>query len=258
MRLQLLSSLLWFISITNKLVDASHLHVSLPSRKELPSVLLEKAHSNGIARDSAAPGVRRIEADGSISTSVFREDVSLSLLQSLSSRLKHWGTPATDKLQPLAHTGDSFSAFHRQEAKSESSAGPRLATLLLTVGILVTLLSCMCACFGRWWDDEDEMKGPDPTLSVVENCNGPWAKAYRDSHGQRREAIELLFKCNIITMPEFSNYATSGQHSDVEQCVQIGICMLQERPTSEWEAAWQDAQKTFELKAADGGFYTPI
>lgn len=215
------------------------------------------------ARDSVARvRVRRMEAHGGATASASHEDALLgwTLLSSL--RLNHWGSQASggkpDNLDHLSKTHETLGAFHIRRAQSQSVFG-KFTMLLLTVALLITCLSLLCACFGRWWDaDEDEMKAPDPTLAAVEYCNGPWARAYRESHGKRREAIELLFKCNIITMPEFANYAVSGQHSDIDECVQIGVCMLQERSISEWEARWQEAQQTFEKMAADGQYRTPI
>jgi len=184
------------------------------------------------------------------------------LLESVAINLNQWGAhssagdPARSEVLLNNHKRSTALHSSMQRAKGKSYLGKRMMVLII-VTVLITCLSFVCACFGRWWD-EDELRAPDPTLTAVENCRGPWAKAYRDSQGPRREAIELLFKCNIITMPEFAGYAVSRQHGDIDECVQIALRMLEDRSISEWEGQWQLAQKTFEVKAAEGGFYTPM
>lgn len=268
--MRLLSSLLCFILLKIKLANSTSLHTSLLSRKESPSAQLNNAHGHA-EHDSVALfddtlrasmlAVRRAEARDGVTTSASHEDVhtSLTLLESLASNLDHWGAQDSGSdprtLDHLLNSRESISAFHRHRAQSGAylgKSGARLTILLLVVALLITCLSVVCACFGRWWDDEDEMKPPDPTLAAVEYCNGPWARAYRESEGQRRAAIEMLFKCNIITMPEFANYGVSGPHSNIDKCVEIGVSMLEERSISQWEARWQEAQQNFEKKAAEG------
>lgn len=172
---------------------------------------------------------------------------ALPLPRFLTSTLNRWGSPISG--------GDPHKPGHlvNEQKQARKSTLGKLAILIVAIGILMTLLSFVCACFGRWWEEEveDELKGPDPTLAAVEYCNGPWAIAYRESQGQQREAIELLFRCNIITMPEFAGHGVSRQHSDISGCIQIAIRMLQDRPTPEWEAQWQDAHRTFQQAASD-------
>lgn len=241
--MRLLSVLLIYVSLAVRLGSATSLHATLLSRKDLPAGRLKNAHSNP-PRDEQA-----------------REGTRLTLLESMASNLNNWGSQAVgsepNKLEYHLDGPDTYTAFHRQRSHKKAGAPlGKFAGLLVVVAISVTVLSFLCACFGRWWDaDEDELKGPDPTLAAVENCNGPWARAYRESTGERRTAIEMLFKCNIITMPEFANYAVSRQHSNIDDCIQIGVGMLQERTTSQWEVRWQEAQKTFDIKASQGGFH---
>lgn len=246
--MRLLSFPLWFASITIQFSNATSLHASPLSRNDLQAVQSNKAHSNDDQISVGSFYVRMMESLGRAATSASNEDVhsSLTLVDSLS-RLDRWGSHAPHHLPHLSQTHESLSA-HLHQAKSVSSVGESGGKFLL-VALLITGLSIVCACFGRWWDEEEDIKGPDPTMAAVEACSGPWANAYRESHGQRREIIEMLFKCNIITMPEFANYGVSDQHSDIEQCVQIGMCMLEERRSSDWQVQWQEAQQTFEHMA---------
>lgn len=84
----------------------------------------------------------------------------------------------------------------------------------------------------------------DAQLTDVEFSDGSWARAYRESRGQRNEALELLFRCNIISTHEFFYSRVSQEH--IDECVWIGTYMLKQKPLEEWVALWQQAQQTFE------------
>lgn len=83
----------------------------------------------------------------------------------------------------------------------------------------------------------------DP-IAQVEYSDGSWARAYREAMGQRRQALELLFRCNIISTQEFAYSRVSQEH--IDECVWIGTYMLKQKPLEEWVALWQQAQQTFE------------
>jgi len=82
------------------------------------------------------------------------------------------------------------------------------------------------------------------TIDEVEYSHGSWARAYRDAKDLRREALELLFRCNIISTQEFAYSRVSQEH--IDECVWIGTYMLKQKPLEEWVALWQQAQQTFE------------
>jgi hypothetical protein len=84
----------------------------------------------------------------------------------------------------------------------------------------------------------------DEVLQEVEYSDGSWARAYRDAVGERKEALELLFRCNIISTQEFVYSRVSQEH--IAECVWIGTHMLRQKPLEEWEKLWQQAQHTFE------------
>jgi len=248
--MRLISLLLYLIAPFLQLTTTTSLHAHLKSLKGLPST---DAKSTNTRSSKVLDSLPEFEIRDSIATSGSHEGGHSAPTSSrLISSLSRWGSPLQGGgLQKLEHSLDV------QITKRRSSFG-RFIGLLVVGAILITLLSFVCACFGRWWDaDDDEMKGPDPTLAAVEYCNGPWAVAYRQSNAQQREAIELLFKCNIITMPEFAGHGVSRQHSDIDACVQIAMRMLDQRRISEWEAHWQEAHRTFEqaANAANGEHY---
>jgi len=112
----------------------------------------------------------------------------------------------------------------------------------------------------RYCDDArfEEASQEDP-IQQVEFSDGSWARAFREARGQRRDALELLFKCNIISTQEFAYSRVSQEH--IDECVWIGTYMLKQRPLEEWVALWQQAQQTFEdsvtacftARTAEGG-----
>jgi len=91
--------------------------------------------------------------------------------------------------------------------------------------------------------DLSEPADMDP-LQLVEFSAGSWAAAYREASGPRREALELLFRCNIISTQEFAYSRVSQEH--IDECVWIGRYMLKQKPLTEWVTLWQSAQQTFE------------
>jgi len=251
--MQLINSFLCLILASSlRLTSAASLHAHLKGLKGLPQTHTDDAPSTvSHASDTLVHPPRGPERhDGIIKSVSHKDDNSASTLSRfLTSSLDHWGSPVSGGVpHKVEHLLDG------QQTQKRSTFG-RSALFIVVAALLITIVSCMCACFGRWWD-EDETKGPDPTLLAVEHCQGPWAVAYRESQGQKREAIELLFRCNIITMPEFAGHGVSRQHSDISACVQIAVQMLEDRPISDWEAHWQEAHKTFS-EAADSRQSSP-
>jgi len=235
--MQLLSSLICLIVLSVHLADATSLRTHNGKRVSRRGGVASGGSSGTQSVDLVH--TRRLEAVGSITRLVSPKDVQ-------------WGSevPGSQlhRLKHLSASGESATTVlvHRSQRRIGKYAGP-----LLAVAVLITCLSFVCACFGSWWD-EDQKKGPDPTMAALDFYTSPWAIAYQDSEGQQREAIELLFKCNIVTMPEFANdYAVSRQHSDIHKCISIAVRMLQEHSTSDWEGRWQEAQQDFEEKAAE-------
>lgn len=243
--MRLIILLLYLLVSSLQLASAVSLHAHLRSLKGLPETRADNASGtvSHVSDDLVHSPHGAARSNDIAQDTSHKDDHSSLTSRFLTSSLDRWGSPIWGREQhKLEHQ------LHAQSSQRRSSLG-RLILFLLAAGILITCLSCVCACFGRWWDEE-ETKGPDPTLAAVEYCNGPWAVAYRESNGQQREAIELLFRCNIITMPEFAGHGVSRQHSDINACVQIAIGMLEDRSISEWEAHWQEAHKAFEQAAS--------
>mmetsp|Transcript_67906 Transcript_67906/g.107699 ORF Transcript_67906/g.107699 Transcript_67906/m.107699 type:complete len:510 (-) Transcript_67906:81-1610(-) len=86
-----------------------------------------------------------------------------------------------------------------------------------------------------------EVESPART---VNEPDGSWVRAYREATGPRKAALELLFKCQIISNQEFLYSRVSQEH--IDECVWVGNFMLQQKSLEEWERLWQQAQQTFE------------
>jgi hypothetical protein len=205
--------------------------------------------------DFAMP-THRLDGSSLVSKSTVEREASqasgLSLLEFLSSSFDHWGVKLSgdeSELEDMPSLRIKPVSFRARLKAMRQRPASKFVMAFLVVAFLVTCLSVMCSCFGRWWD-EDEFSDydHDPTLASVRNCASSWAAAYRGADGKRRQAIELLFKCNIITMPEFVNDPPYLQPTTIDEKIQIGIDMLQEGSVSQWEARWQDAQQEFYQK----------
>jgi len=73
---------------------------------------------------------------------------------------------------------------------------------------------------------------------------GTWVKTYRNADANSKEALELLFRCNVIPTEEFAHSYVSQEH--IDECVWISTQMLRQKSLEEWVDAWPQAMKTFE------------
>jgi hypothetical protein len=78
----------------------------------------------------------------------------------------------------------------------------------------------------------------------VEFSDGSWSQVYRDARGEQKEALELLFRCNIISTDEFAFSKVDQDH--IQESLWIATHMLRQKPLEEWVALWMQAQQTFE------------
>jgi len=138
------------------------------------------------------------------------------------------------------------------------------AVVFFIILLLALLLSCLC------WDcsaseSEDSPHTPEKEVqqdfATVDFSDGSWAQVYRDAQGDQKEALELLFRCNIISTDEFAFSSVSQEH--MQECIWIATHMLRQKPLEEWVALWQQAQQTFEDSVtacfeARGGPYSSV
>lgn len=81
-------------------------------------------------------------------------------------------------------------------------------------------------------------------LLAMEHCDGTWARSYQSSDGNSKQALELLFRCHIIPPEEFAR-SRVGQEQ-IDECVWIATCMLNQKPLEQWLQQCGEAQQTFE------------
>jgi len=101
-------------------------------------------------------------------------------------------------------------------------------------------------CYPKSVDDAPIAHTANTKEKLLEFANsaGTWAKTYRRADKGSKEALELLFRCNIIPVHEFAESFVSQEH--IDECVWISTQMLREKSLDEWVKAWPQAMKTFE------------
>jgi len=121
------------------------------------------------------------------------------------------------------------------------------AGLFVAVMVVLALVVCyLCADQHSKGDEEHEWTSQDAEqdYAAVDFSDGSWAQVYRQAQGEQKEALELLFRCNIISTEEFAFSSVSHEH--IQECIWIATHMLHQKPLEEWVALWQQAQQTFE------------
>lgn len=79
---------------------------------------------------------------------------------------------------------------------------------------------------------------------------GSWASAYRQAIGARREALRLLCVSGIVTSRELGDDLTVVNQEHIDECVHIGLAMLQSRSMDMWAQQPEEAKKVFEARLA--------
>jgi len=159
--------------------------------------------------------------------------------------------------QVLASESNLFDSrgFHPQPMSFFSVSAPGDSMRNLGVIILSLLgLGMLFLCFndGSTFDEDDPLQhslskddhAAESGFATVEYSDGSWAQVYREARDEQKEALELLFRCNIISTDEFAFSSVSQEH--IQECIWIATHMLRQKPLEEWVALWQQAQQTFE------------
>lgn len=172
------------------------------------------------------------------------------------------GDQAIDKrvvlaVNPLAQVPSSeFNLFDSRGFEAHSMNllfEPQNTSKMVNIGVLVFILSLVaiilsCLCWDGSLLEDEELHSPrqevEQDFATLEFSDGSWAQVYREACGEKKEALELLFRCNIISTDEFAFSCVSKEH--IEECIWIATHMLRQKPLEEWVALWQQAQQTFE------------
>merc|ERR1719446_369575 len=113
---------------------------------------------------------------------------------------------------------------------------------------LASMLALIVTCLVAWkcWrgNDVPEADANLDLASLLEFGNGSWIDTYHKSSSEQRDALELLFRCKIISVQEFAYSRANEEH--IEECVWIATQMLRQKPLEEWIARRQQALQSFE------------
>lgn len=143
------------------------------------------------------------------------------------------------------------------DAHFRSSGAEDFTTLLINAAFVMVCLGFLFVCLLSNGDDDGDGPGDGvPSPQKLESLRdvqcregeGSWAQAYRDAKGEERDALELLFRCHIISTYEFAESKVSQEH--IDECVWIGCHMLRQKPLSDWAAMRYQAKEIFEQNAA--------
>lgn len=133
-----------------------------------------------------------------------------------------------------------------------------LIVLLFVLLVLGLVGQCMSRC-----DEEDVVGTPksqkalaakkesqdDSTAPKKDTHLGTWAQAYSEATGPEREALDLLFRCQIVSVYEFTESRVGRDH--IDECIRIARQMLQQRSMSDWIALRYRAKQIFQERAHD-------
>lgn len=151
---------------------------------------------------------------------------------------------------PRGQQSHSMSLFLESQSQGQKMS---LGIVVAIVLLLSFIMCCLCWEGGALDDNSYSTIGgysctpiqeEERDFATVEFSDGSWAQVYREARGEQKEALELLFRCNIISTDEFAFSSVSADH--IQECMWIATHMLRQKPLEEWVALWQQAQQTFE------------
>jgi len=122
--------------------------------------------------------------------------------------------------------------------------GPSNMKILAFVGAAcLVIVFIFIAVHGEGGDEQTEAK-TYADLCALKFNEGTWAQTFRDAEGSKKEALELLYRCNIIPQQEFACSVVSEPH--IDECLWIASHMLKQKSLEEWVGSWQQAKRAFE------------
>lgn len=133
------------------------------------------------------------------------------------------------------------------------------STVLVNLVFILVCIALLFVCLLASENEAEEAVGERRSMMMspktkelesfqeAQSYEGSWAQAYRVASGEEREALELLFRCHIISTYEFAESKVSQEH--IDECIWIGRHMLIQKPMSEWVAMRYQAKEIFEENA---------
>lgn len=202
------------------------------------------------------------------------------VIEPLHASLRTWGSKLNLSVAlPLGvgtHGGTNIDV-HRLKSEPisfdvhfRSTGSGDLTTLLVNVAFVLVCLAAIFICLQMNGDSD-----PDGSEESISGCPrskkdslkdvqrraraeergpvqvqgpGSWAQAFREAKGKEREALELLFRCHIISTYEFAESKVEQEH--IDECIMIGLQMLRLKPLTDWVVIRYQAKQVFEDSTA--------
>lgn len=200
------------------------------------------------------------------------------VIEPLRGSLRTWGSKLNLSVAIPLGVGTQGSNIDVHRLRSEpisfdvhfrSTGSGDLTTLLVNVAFVLVCLAALFICLQVSGDnDPDGSEDVPPSLKHKANSladvqrraqagergpaqvqgQGSWAQAYREATGKEKEALELLFRCHIISTYEFAESKVSQEH--IDECILIGLQMLRLKPLADWVSIRYQAKQVFEDSTA--------
>jgi len=181
----------------------------------------------------------------------------ISMSEALSPQYEKEFLFAPGKTQPVIMKGSKKKDDYASAAQPMSSpwialnmsgkvaGGPSNLKMLCFAGAaLGVLILVVLAVQAESEDDEPSEAKSYADLRAFTFSEGTWAQTYREAQGSQKEALELLYRCNIIPQQEFANSIVSKER--IDECLWVATHMLKQKTLEQWLVAWRQAKKEFE------------
>lgn len=201
------------------------------------------------------------------------------VIEQLRASLRTWGSKLNLSVAlpvGVGTHGGSIIDVHRLKSEPisfdvhfKSTGSGDLTTLLVNVAFVLVCLAALFICL-QMSGDSDPDGSEDDSRSLGNKANsladverraraeergpvqvqgpGSWAQAYREATGKEKEALELLFRCHIISTYEFAESKVNQEH--IDECILIGLQMLRLKPLTDWVSIRYQAKQVFEDSTA--------
>jgi hypothetical protein len=140
------------------------------------------------------------------------------------------------------------------------SMGSKKVTFTKVVVFVMLVLLCIGLALGCTEKTGEEASSPDfsrsalgyrtdqhdfkrPASLVIEGHDGDWAKKYRGAERTQKQALDLLYLCNIIPPEEFLTAKVREDH--IDECIWIANAMLKQKTIREWLEGGDYAREFF-------------
>jgi len=149
---------------------------------------------------------------------------------------QRWTLEAVETMSK--HTLPVKSRFMSNHLTLRSSGMSRIGQTLCFAVVVLLVLAFLLSWFSH---SEETTCG---AAVAAERATSPWAQTFREAQGIRREAIDLLFRCNIISLEEFNSDDVNPER--IEEYCWVGVNMLMQQSLNDWADSPEEARKNFE------------